>query len=622
VRLEVARAGLERLRKEVQEEGAIDATKAEQLALQLSEVDKRMDTSGEFNQGQWQAREKVTAKLPTSLFAKRIALSLRPEDLASVGKRQRLVLATNPTRMQRALNLDTRVLAQFETEQNLFASAAARQPKKQGEQMYYWGGQGLDKPYETPARILVVISSYSRGYYNVEVKLVNAKGKMFAQSNASVTGQDSAFMEKPEPVAQGEKAMEPDGDAKVLLEAMRPLMARGGEPEQGALQLPDDFKQKMLQPEKIDPFNLMGEWTLRKYAEAKGKNIVAVVHDSMVQVLMFFPLMGGLTPGRLEKGLGSANSVLTNTGNWAVITPKVRTEAYEDTMDRGVLGKMARRMASSDKITLEEWGDFAYRLGREPWDSIFSLYTMILQGRMGFNMNWNGLRVYGSLEPNQRQALQKGGKIMFGNMSQTQQKLFAELVYGVNGNLEITSTAQEVAAPVAVGDDEAVQTMEYMPGIDQEPTELLPNGIPSNSEFTMDFSARDVMFAVYNKGDGGWNQDPEPSEPSTVAWAMYCKERPDLFPWATRQPSIKEFANGRRTDITMHLKMTAKASVSFNVQDTDIPANGKRMKYDDLPADFKKKVDEQVAQYRESYKNSKPGEFGSPGGGRVIPPRN
>lgn len=614
-RIEMVKVGLERLRGQVQKE-QLDATKADQLAIQLNEVERRMNPSGDWDSGQWQAREKITEKTPTALLAKRIALTFRPEDLATIKSDERVVFAVNPTKMQRPLRISPDVLSLYEREQTLFVDALKKQPKVENTDMY-WGSTGMRRAYEAPARVLVVVSSYSGGHYNLEVRFANQKGKIYVQTTSSVAPIDWREDQKEEPPVAGETAMEPDGDAKGFLDALKPLMSNmTGEPDFTKVKWPEGFKEKLLSPEKHDPFNLIGEWALRKYAEARKTNLVALVTDPLIQFLSYAPMMGGLTPTRLEKSVSTVRMDLAKDQGWTTIVPKFRSEASQQTIDRALLGSVSRRLASGTRLSLDEWADIAYRVGREPWDTLFSLYQMVLVGTMNMSMNWSGLRLYGSFDQNQRQALKRGTKILYGNLGEPQRRIFHELTYGLNAHMGF---AQEMSVEAEEPGNEEEQH-EYLQSLKDEITEWLPNGIPNNAVCSMDFSEENSLFAIYSAQDRGWRQEPQPITPDSVAWDMFSKERQDLFPWATQQPSISEFANGKRTTITIKLSFIEKREMNHTITDTDIPKEAKRQKLSELPAEFRAKVDEQLKVLRESYKDAKPGDFGGGGRGRIIPP--
>ncbi|HMS55780.1 MAG TPA: hypothetical protein PKA27_10300 [Fimbriimonadaceae bacterium] len=615
-RLAMIKIGMERLRGQVQKE-QFDDTKADQLAIQLNEVERRMNPSGEWDSGQWQAREKLTEKTPTALLAKRIALTFRPEDLATIKSDERMVFAVNPTRMQRPLKIAPEVLSTYQREQTLFVEALKKQPKVENAEMV-WGSTGMRRAYEAPARVLVVVSSYSGGYYNLEVRLANQKGKVYVVTTSSVAPIDWRDEQKEEAPVAGETPMEPDGDAKGFLDAIKPLLTNvSAEPDFTKVKWPEGFKEKLLNPEQIDPFNLVGEWALRKYAEARKTNLVALVTDPLVQILTYAPMTGGLTPTRLEKSTTSARMDLTKEQGWTLITPKFRSEASQQTIDRALLGSVARRLASGAKLSLDEWADIAYRVGRDPWETLFSLYQMVLVGSMNMSMNWSGLRLYGSFDQNQRQGMKRGAKILYGNLGEPQRRMFHELAFGLNSHMGFSQEA--IAEEEEPGSDE--EPREYLQSLKDEITEWLPNGIPNNAICSMDFAEESSLFAIYSAQDRGWRQEPQPITPDSVAWDMFSKERQDLFPWANQQPSISEFANGKRTTITIKLAFIEKKEMNHTITDTDIPKEAKRQKLSELPAEFRAKVDEQLKVLRESYKDAKPGDFGGVGRGRVIPPR-
>ena len=353
--------------------------------------------------------------------------------------------------------------------------------------------------------------------------------------------------------------------------------------------------------------------------------IVACLSDGMASLLFVTSRGGKMTTKSVENKL-IYWGLITNSGSWIVLKPNVDDEG-ETHMDRAVLGAFVRGESFGRKLALDELAALSLKIHtHEFYESMIPIWVMFATGDQRIMNRINdlpALRLYGSLTPDQRQALWAKKKLPLNQLTAYQKDVLYKMIFRGHANIQKDYNQEDFKQP-AQEDEE--QPFDFHGGFEQEPTELLPDGLPAELTLGVDFELKETIFPVFDQAETDsrnyWEND-ESSEITShgLAWSTISKERPDLFPWAANTKLPAKFRKGTQTTISIRIDLKPKHYISKELKDTTFDAKSKIMTLQDLGPEFLKEYEEALKQQREAYKDAKPGEYGGGGGVRNIPPR-
>lgn len=618
-KLKRVETGMAKLREAVAKQSPFDEQTAENVALRLSEFSKRQNgDSGEFDQGAYQAVNKIQREMPFGRSAERLALLFDNKTLAGLPDRGRVVFSTQPNRSQRPFPPGLQgELSRLMKEQATFVEALKRHPLNKREGGYYWDRRN-STAFTMPERVLARCSSFGGRNVSFEFILIGPKNKVLARASATMSpeGPDNESMEKIRNLEGGEK-LDISGDFKVISEAIKPLF---GDSRGKKIEVPQELLQKVLNPEKFEPATMTAGPLMLAYAKAKKRNSVIVLGDPLVAYSTWVSFFGEPTTARLESALGQVAEFKDENG-WVSIGNFREMGGGMQYLPRDILGLLVRSEYSGKRLNIWQKIQIAPRIPGQMYETILMLWQALASGKMDYNdqSNWETIRLLASFDQSQFQAMRAGREIPLGQLSGAAQAEVRKLVFNGYGGFE----REYEGVPMEEGQEAEEQVMMY-DDLGDEATELFPDGLNADAKVTLTVEEKDALFGERSKSDENdmryAYEDREPIDENRLAWQTISKERADLFPWAANQPSYDRFVMGKFTRITVRIKFRPKLAMSRQVQERDIPKNGKRLTLNDLPEAFRKKYEEQLKSYRDSYKDAKPGDFGG-GGGRVIPPR-
>ena len=158
----------------------------------------------------------------------------------------------------------------------------------------------------------------------------------------------------------------------------------------------------------------------------------------------------------------------------------------------------------------------------------------------------------------------------------------------------------------------AVDTKEDNPyrDIDSEPTETLPNGIPTAGFVRLDLTQEQVAVA---KGTFFGAMTP-----IDIGNQLAMKERVDLYPWMAEQPPFAKFVLGNRTSYKFNFLFTPTVSDVRQLFDVQRPSKDE-LTLEQLPSDFRAAIEKAKEEMKKAMQDMKPGDMGN-GGGNYKPP--
>lgn len=562
--------------------------------------------------------------------------------LAGLEQGERIVFSTAPTFVQRPLpnNLGP-VFAELIAEHNKNAAARANEEKeaesaeeKQLREFYesLFGGDKSDKPItERPAKALLVASRESMGFgLNVELRLYGEGGKVVLSGTTVLSLSDGGYMadamefarnqvggqqgDAPKkPVVPGEdKPIQLSQETMDLRRAFSGLNSGGPGSEQ---KIPDSLLEKFARPDVVEPLALGPGESILAAAKAKGWNLVANLPDdlmSMFDMMQEGPTTANGVLGELMEGSTKAEF---NDG-WATVWPDNPEKARRERQDRVALARLIAAARSKGAASLDDLAAYAMTSRRPMDEPVAMVYVMLFasnamqNGMMGM-LDWNMLRLYGTLGLTQKQSLASGNALSFGQFIPTQKTHLAKLSFGAEARLEVEGQSKQNKLPGILALASAFlprQTGDYR----EEPTEAMPNGLPNGGLVTATITDDIVGKPV---GGGVMGQMIAVLGADELAMFEWMKSDPMFAQAGEMMPKLDGLRLGTRKTYTF--KFTVAPGVTFTkvLNDDFVDKNAPITKMDNLPAALKAKIAEKVAEFK---KNPLP--FGL-GGKEVIPPK-
>lgn len=621
---QLIQTSFDKYRKTSVEEKEVTDRSAQQVAERLMTM-MEMQQSGQPGID-WREQQKLNSQGPAYRMMRKISVMLDAKTLATIPEGQNVVMSNMPNRMQKPLpgNIQPYVQA-FIKEQTIWAKAMKMaRDRRAGQQHYYY--ENLVDPSQRKIGKILLIMNRSQQMRGIQARLVitDDKGRPIGQAQDNF-GWDyesySSKMAEIQKTAANESEFKFTGTSKALQDALQEAYksaeANRGQPD---IQVSDDLKQVLLNPEKNEPLSFVATDCVFETARIKDMDIVCAAPDMMM--LGVGPVStGGVKPSFFLAALSSYSMETEVKDNWITLKPQVPSAARRARTDRVVLGQYLRQAMKEGRVSLDNRASYAFRSGKteEEYMPMFLLSMIgLLKSGMEYGGDWDTLRLYGSLTPPQRQAAKTGQPIPFRSLQAPQWEILRHVVFdSPYPRLQVNYQQEDFAE--AQNEDGVI----YGGGLDQEPTEVLPTGFTGAETLTIRETMEPKFFSKPdNNGDNRFYYGESAFDLQGLAFQLFQYERPELFPWLS-QPGyssgkISKVRLGTQRQIIFEATFTRRASL--NLQLTDKNYEGEAVSVDRLPAATKKQLEEALAKIREQHKNSKPPNWNPGGGGGTLPP--
>lgn len=583
----------------------------EDAARQREEIEAKME--GRIDYDQWRRYEQLANVGPFQRAAMRLLVGLDPKVLAGIGPRERIVFATSPTSTQRPLGGHAgSAIEQLIAEQRLWSEVQAQMPGDEDRRTFIGAFETPNKPFRKPIGKVLFIAARNVWSDDIDYSMlvVDIDGRPMGRVDLQ---EDSLHRADPD-----EKAPEPGSRDLVPLSDISRQFAElaagrmAGIGSKTAWQMPTgDLLQRLLEPEKTDPLTFVVSDALLHLADRKKADLVAVPSDeSLLWVTAYGGKGKGLTVGTVEKMLGSTVHYDAETG-WMKIRPSDPHQGRLDRLDRHAMGELFRAVAQEGRLGLDSIAKYLLQ-SRGSNVAVTQALCRLLDPQVVADFWQKGdedaLRLYATLSATQRQALRRGQKLAYGSLTPQQQGFVRRLTYGTDVNVA-NSQPTEI-------DPNEIDLTDFIggEGLESEPTELLPRGIPAATQISLDTADTMVLYAYDSSEDGpmAFGEELE-----SIAAQIYFKERPDLFPWAEQNPNLDLFRAARRNSQTIHIAYSPTVSAQYSLADDTMLTRGLPVKRDQLPKEFLDALAVEIKKVAEMYKS---GFRGLPGFDDPPPP--
>jgi hypothetical protein len=557
-----------------------------------------------------------------------IALLLRgidPAPIALMNGGERIVYATSPTAMQRPLPANAgQVISQLVAQHNAqIAKIPEGQDMGELEKMPDFVKNMVKqrtKKIENAQKALLIVSNPSFGLFSatqIELRLYDGQGKVVFNGNSMLGNSMMEMAAMMDPTKQ-KKAVGKSTpityseDSKAMMSGLQGASFGGG----GEMKLDAKLADKLRRPDLNDPLSYMATDEFFSLAKLKGKALVANVPDTLMGSINTLVPGGKQTVEDFEADLQKGDTVTySETDGWIVAKPAKPTESRANRTDRLALTALMAATVKKGLPSLDDIAAYSLTSPSPMQDGLGMLFAMVLvpgmfqQGLDGMT-NWDALRFYGTLSPTQKQTALKGGAFVFGQLSPQQQGLWRKLAFGANSRIRLAGEKSE-DLPFAFA-------LAMMGGgandFRQEPTELLPNGIPPQAQ--LGFNVTTQPIASPSGNSIGFLGVLGPDE---LALMKMFKEDPNMSAVSGFMPSMEKLKVGERSVIAMTLQLPQEAFIKETLNDNRMPPDAPVASMSNLPEPFQKLIAERLEVLKKSPFGSIGAMMGGMGRGPIKP---
>lgn len=550
--------------------------------------------------------------------------------IAALGSGERIVYSTQPTRMQRAFtgNVTDEINALVKQHNSEMAknggdvdAQLAQMPdfvKKMAERM--------TKPIGVVSKALLVVSRMSFasfGMVSTELRLYGPDGKVaysmpgmldlpgegLGSLMENMDGLIPGAKTTPQPATTTPVETSPDTDA--MLKAFQGVSVQ---PNKG-LPLSPDLRAKIFHPDKFDPLSFLVTDQVLSMAKKLNKPVVAELPDDAVSMLTM--VMPGKKPTveDFEKNVERKASLqLVPDSQWLIIKPAKPAEARANRLDRDALAALMKVTEEKGLPSLDDIAAYSLKAPSPMEGGLGQMYALLFvpgimsNGMMGIT-NWETMRFYGSLDPSARNTLFSGGQIPFAGFTSYQQQQVSKMIYGAMPALEVDDPNKKDDGMGAMGNIMKA----FMGGggdYQEEPTELLPNGLPGNGFVKVAVSKEPFASPVVPDGST-LPGTMAVMDAEMLATFKMLKENQEYAAFSAMIPSPDKVRVGEKTSLAFTFQVAPKVAAHQTLNDNRLPSNAAVISMSELPDSFQKLI----AFKMEAVKKSPLGALGSIMGG-------
>lgn len=543
-----------------------------------------------------------------SRFALRLLRTLGADELAKLcaGSHKDIVLATDPTKLQRPLTVTASQWRQFVAEHN--ASVAAYEsvyPKEEEEEgtIVYSGwrrfGPGSTLAAEMPRKVILELTPriYDRPELWVQLSC-------FGQDGSSLVGGYSHLVSlqarRPESRESSKGVEEAPLEISPLGRAFADL-TRWNRRDDHSYKPDPTLLQQLMKPDVYEPLSLLASEALIKASAQRGRNLAACLPDSYA--------VYGFGMEDRKAGAASVLEYFEGTGprladadGWFTIRLEDPQWETECRLNRSALAQLIQTAVRTDVVTIDDYAAYAARTNNDTEgiaNSICDAELHSLKSDAIFDSFWLA-KFYGSLSPLQRLILKRGGRVYLGELppsvKETLLRFFIE-----EDQLELQEDYPESdygsSEPTRLYSDLALERTQFF-AYGLEPSGWI--GLKAESEPDMEM----IYFDAEGRSVGTNSSD------ESVALLLYMQKHPEL---SGTEPDPIDYSKASfhpRTRMSANFKfhvapyVTCSASLMHTFED---PKDAFTL--ENLPADLRQRLAEFFKRFDQQVKD---GEIGPP----------
>jgi len=459
------------------------------------------------------------------------------------------------------------------------------------------------------AKVNLVVKSTTRmgfGMGDVELCFYDAKGAViyFTISNLGMGTPDGLPQDSPiqitapssQPAPPSKQTqIEYSEDSKAIITALKST-------SNGNLNasIPKEVEDHIMQTDKYDPLSFAATDELLTVAKRRQLPLVADISDDWDQLLSInSSLESDTSVEDVERRIkqGRLMSEVPDTA-WFLLRPSYPSESRSIRADREALAALLKSVKAKTVPSLDDLSAFAASSPDPTIGGFCSGYLLLfvpgglMQG-FGNMTSWNMLRFYSQLSPEARTNLTQGGRISLGSLTAYQHAALESMVYGAETRL-VSGNSSKKEDPLSIfnfGDmmNAGASAKDYQ----TEPTELAPNGLPSDGYFEVqavhqNFAAPAVASnspLMAMMGIMG---------PDEMAFFKLMKEQKGAEEFTSMLPDFGKLRVGDQSIYNFTFHLTPQVYTKKSLRDHYLPANSSTVSAANLPAEFQKQISDRM----------------------------
>lgn len=537
---------------------------------------------------------------PFARLAMRALVALGAKKLATVERGARLVLSTNPTRLETAWPGADRLLSAFKTETQAFLDADTGQAE---EPMWFRLGN-LFMENRQSSSTMRGIPEIGSAYIavndllsssHVRVGIVSPDGKLLLGSYL-FPNYIPALSPKAYVSTVTEHPLELDSETKGLI----PYIGSVWQPGHTVLPFDSPIRTALQDPIRNEPLR-PGSEMYGQYAALKKTNLVASLNDNAWGRF----LLEGRQTTRTFEAATRPYMTFTEDEGWLVLAPNQPAEARRNRESRKVMKTFLDSILSDGRADLEEMASYAAKRPVGSWQGLAFRLGALLDSEVHTNLGHNedALRIYGSMTSEQRRV----GGALVSKLGRDGQAAVWVAVFGRPGGL--MREQRDLPADLLRQHPE----MRYV-GSSQEPTQVLRDGLPA-----------DAFVKVSRSGEPGLRLTDQMFSAGagvleSVAKRVFFEANPSLV-----QGSLGSFGKSKEyypmTTEKIELRMDLGELYLWSATLQSVRPDGPAVPFEKLPENITSRIRELVTEYNRQRDAGNPQRFGSGvEGQRIIPP--
>jgi len=531
--------------------------------------------------------------------------------IATLGSGERIVYSTQPTRMQHAFtgNVTDEINALVKQHNAEVAKSGGDTDAQLAEMPDFVKkmAERMTKPIGVVSKAILVVSRMSFasvGMVSTELRLYGPDGKVaFSMPGMlDMPGEGlEGFVEDMGGLLPGTKPTTPapattttpvdtSPDTEAMLKAFQGVSLQ---PNKG-LPLTPDLRMKIFHPDKYDPLSFLVTDQVLSMAKKLNKPVVAQLPDDAISMLSM--VMPGKKPTveDFQKNIEKKTSLqLVPDGQWLILKPSKPAEARASRLDRDALAALMKVADEKGLPSLDDIAAYSLKAPSPMEGGLGQMYALLFvpgimsNGMMGIT-NWETMRFYGSLDPSARNTLFSGGQIPFSGLTSYQQLQVSKMVYGAMPALEVDDPNKKDDGMGAMGN-----LMKAFTGgggdYQEEPTELLPTGLPGNGFVKLALSKE--PFATPVVPDGSTLPGTMAvMDAEMLATFRMLKENQEFASFSAMIPSPDKVRVGERTSLAFTFQVAPKVAAHQTLNDNRLPSDAAVVTMANLPDGFQKLI--------------------------------
>lgn len=599
LRLAQVREGIAATRKRLSDQGLLGAAEAQSLVAEFARLEN-MDPERRNSMAVRQQTAQLNASTPGARFAARIIATLDPEQVANLPEDERIVLSNLPNRMQHPIaNWNPAWMDQLVAENNHYVAAMERQMGR--EKL----AESLVRRME-PRGDLKVLADLRAG--NINIKIADSDGRIHAFAYLNFLFPDAldrrAKLDEAQRLSRS-RPIELNPLTRELTQRIRSATNRdpaAHPPSQAVLQF-------LQSPEMNDPLSAGFGDILLGYAENEGLNVAAYAPDRT----MYWSLVQARTePVRADvffAGLDVLRSVdVAINEKWVTIAPVMPLETSRSRTPRNVLGDFIRHVAREGYVSIDSAGRLAIQ-HKDRQLELARSYLSLLYGTQSNALfsDLDVLRFYGSLSPELKNPAPGKRTLPLSDFNSYQQELIHRLVYR-GGYLQDRKNT---------GEQEAWE--EALWSVANDPTEAFPDGLPDETQVSLEFYELGEYLVKQGSGNGGGFEHGNTL--GGIAWHYAQMQRTDLYPFMAQQ-GIMQIWPAEMMEVHITVNPSQRWYVSSLLSENRKTGRGMTVDQfiENLTPEARAVFDEEVRKANEYFKTA-PAETYDMGGRPPRPPQ-